>query len=198
MALVLKESTCQCERHRRQRFYPWVGKIPWTRRRQLAPMFLPGKFHGQRSPAGSSPRGCKESDVTEHTAFPLGNRKFVFYVHRLISWLLMKILLPSLSFTWNEQDPAWWGNWTLNSDDLGLLGQSTSHFLRLTVFNLICMPECALSDGRTRDIKVWADFDPKETATKLFSGSSCCSELVHLEIHAWLTWTPVLECVRRK
>jgi len=136
--------------------------------------------------------GAAELDVTEHTAFPLGNPKFVFYVHRLISWLLMKILLPSFSFTWNEQDPAWWGNWTLNSDDLGLLGQSTSHFLRLTVFNLIRMPERASSDGRTRDIKVWADFDPKETTTKMFSGSSCCSELVHLEIHAWLTWIPVL------
>ena len=192
MAPVVKESACQSKRHRRQRFNPWVGKIPWSRRWQLAPVFLPGKFHGQRSLTGYSPRGRRESDVTKHTAFPLGNRKFVFYVHRLISWLSMKILLPSFWFTWKEQDPAWWGKWTLNSDDLGLLGQSTSHFLRLTVFNLIRPPECAPSDGRTRDIKVWTDFDPKETATKTFSGSSCFSELVHLEIHAWLTWTPVL------
>ena len=29
------------------------------------PVFLPGKFHGQRSPAGSSKKGCKESDMTE-------------------------------------------------------------------------------------------------------------------------------------
>ena len=28
-------------------------------------MFLPGEFHGQRSLAGYSPRGCKESDTTE-------------------------------------------------------------------------------------------------------------------------------------
>ena len=29
--------------------YPWVGKIPWWREWQPAPVFLPGKFHGQRS-----------------------------------------------------------------------------------------------------------------------------------------------------
>ena len=29
-------------------------------------VFLPGESHGQRSLAGYSPRGCKESDTTEH------------------------------------------------------------------------------------------------------------------------------------
>jgi len=24
-----KESTCQCRRHKRHRFNPWVGKMPW-------------------------------------------------------------------------------------------------------------------------------------------------------------------------
>ena len=29
---VVKVSTCQCrQRHRRHRFYPWIGKIPWRR-----------------------------------------------------------------------------------------------------------------------------------------------------------------------
>ena len=26
-----KEPACQCRRHRRLRFNPWVGKIPWRR-----------------------------------------------------------------------------------------------------------------------------------------------------------------------
>ena len=26
---VVKESTCQCRRHRRLRFDPWIRKIPW-------------------------------------------------------------------------------------------------------------------------------------------------------------------------
>ena len=30
----------------------WVGKIPWTRKWQPAPAFLPGKFHEQRNLAG--------------------------------------------------------------------------------------------------------------------------------------------------
>ena len=28
---------------------------------------LPGKFHGQKSPAGYSPLSCKESDMTDQT-----------------------------------------------------------------------------------------------------------------------------------
>ena len=42
-----KESTCQCRRHKRCRFDPWVGKIPWSRKWQPALVSLPGKFHGQ-------------------------------------------------------------------------------------------------------------------------------------------------------
>ena len=41
---------------RRPRFNPRVGKIPWRRKWQPAPVFLPGKFHGQRSLAGYSSR----------------------------------------------------------------------------------------------------------------------------------------------
>ena len=49
----------------RDRFDPWVGKI-WSRKWQpTLVLFLPGKFHGQRSPAGYSPWGHKELDTTE-------------------------------------------------------------------------------------------------------------------------------------
>ena len=34
---------------------PWVGKIPWRRKWQLAPVFLPGEVHGQRRLVGYSP-----------------------------------------------------------------------------------------------------------------------------------------------
>ena len=36
-----------------------VRKIPWRRKWQLTPVFLPGKFHGQRSLVGDSPWGCE-------------------------------------------------------------------------------------------------------------------------------------------
>ena len=44
-----KESACQCRRCKRCRFEPWVRKIPWRRKWQPAPVFLPGESHGQRS-----------------------------------------------------------------------------------------------------------------------------------------------------
>jgi len=47
-----KESTYQCERCRRCRFDPWVGKILWSRKWQPTPVFLLGKFHEQRSLVG--------------------------------------------------------------------------------------------------------------------------------------------------
>ena len=59
-----QESTCQCRRHRRHRFDPWVGKIPWRKKWQSTPVFLPGESHGQRSLAGYSPWGHKDSDMT--------------------------------------------------------------------------------------------------------------------------------------
>ena len=49
-------------------FNPWVGKIPWRRKWQPTPVFLPGKFHGQRSLVGYSSWGHEESDKTEHKA----------------------------------------------------------------------------------------------------------------------------------
>ena len=47
-----KESTCQCRRCKRWGFEPWVGKIPWRRKWQPTPVFLPGKFHGQKNLVG--------------------------------------------------------------------------------------------------------------------------------------------------
>ena len=47
------------------KFNPWVGNIPWRRKWQPIPLFLPGKFHGQRSLVGYSPRGHRESDTIE-------------------------------------------------------------------------------------------------------------------------------------
>ena len=44
-----KESACQC---RRRGFDPWVEEIPWRRKWQPTPIFLPGKSHGQREPGG--------------------------------------------------------------------------------------------------------------------------------------------------
>ena len=53
-------------------FHPWVGKISWSRKQQLAP-FLPGELHGQRSLASYSLWGHKVSDTTEQLVILLPN-----------------------------------------------------------------------------------------------------------------------------
>ena len=57
----------------------WIQSLDWEdslgRKRQPTPVFLPGKFDGQRSVTGYSPWGHKESDMTErlsmHTHVPV-------------------------------------------------------------------------------------------------------------------------------
>ena len=46
-------------------FDPWVGKIPLRKTRQPTSVFLLGDAHGQRSLAGCSPWGRRESDMIE-------------------------------------------------------------------------------------------------------------------------------------
>ena len=59
---TVKRICLQC---RRPRFHPWVRKLPWRRKWQSIPVFLPGEFHGQRSLVSYRPWGHKESDTTE-------------------------------------------------------------------------------------------------------------------------------------
>ena len=55
-----KEPTCQCRRHKRCGFNPWVRKITWRRAWQPTSVFLSGESQGKRSLVGYSPWGHKE------------------------------------------------------------------------------------------------------------------------------------------
>ena len=44
-----QEPACQCK------FNPWIEKMPWRKKWQPTPVFLPGESHGQRSLVGYSP-----------------------------------------------------------------------------------------------------------------------------------------------
>ena len=60
-------------------FNPWIRKIPWSRKWELTPVFLPGKSCGQKRLAGDNPWGHKESNTTEcltHTYQPLPGTVF--------------------------------------------------------------------------------------------------------------------------
>ena len=64
-----------CLQYERTGFDPWIRKIPWRRKWQPTPVFLPGESHGRRSLVGCSPRVAKSwtrlSDFTfTSTNFP--------------------------------------------------------------------------------------------------------------------------------
>ena len=67
----------------------WVQSLGWEdpleRKWQSTPVFLPGESHGQRSLAGYSPWGHKESDTT-----------------KWLTHTLKKAFLPLLAFLWNS------------------------------------------------------------------------------------------------
>ena len=127
-----KESACKC---RRLGFNPWVRKIPWRRAWQPTPVFLPGEPHGQRSLAGYSPWGRKESDTTEQITFhfslwchtlnmtlwtilPLGEGVFAFFfifafLQHWYFWgdsecYLLKVLGPSARTTGEAPEGFSW------------------------------------------------------------------------------------------
>ena len=60
-----KEFSRQCVRRKRCRFDLGIAKILWRRKWQPIAVFLPEEFPRQKSLVGYSPRGHKESDMTE-------------------------------------------------------------------------------------------------------------------------------------
>ena len=72
-----KESTCKFGR---QRFSPWVRKIPWRWKWQPTPGFLPGKSHGQKRLVGYSPWGHKVLDTTERLSTHSHTFILIYYV----------------------------------------------------------------------------------------------------------------------
>ena len=59
VASLVAQSVKNLPENRRPGFDSWVEKIPWRRKWQPTPVFLPGESHGQRSLAGYSPWSCQ-------------------------------------------------------------------------------------------------------------------------------------------
>ena len=66
-----RESPCQCRRHERHRFHPWVGKTPRGRQWQPTAVFLPGESPGQRGARRAAVPGATESRRGRSTRSPL-------------------------------------------------------------------------------------------------------------------------------
>ena len=119
-----KERTVYCRRHR---FDPWVGKIPWRRAWQPTPVLLHGESQGQRSLEGYSPRGHKESDITEHTERDRG---------RIILWgWPCRLLKLFISLCKNGIS----GFWVMLRKDLPNKRWFKKCLLILLLFNFLCL-----------------------------------------------------------
>ena len=119
-----KESACQCRRHKRHKFNPWVGKIPWRRERQPTPVFLPGESHGQRSLVGYSPWGHRVRHDSTHT-------------HIVYSVFVLSILYTAVSICQSQPPNVFFSILGLQIDTVKQLcfGQDT-HIVA------VCPPPC--------------------------------------------------------
>ena len=117
---------------RRPGFNPWVRKIPWRRKWQPTPVFLPGESHWQRSLESYSPQGCKESKRLSNSlslfTFNLKIGRLTLKIGRLVSgwgWpdhmsplrlsLEVKDIRPKILSTkrvWHEIAFQKWLTWT--------------------------------------------------------------------------------------
>ena len=94
-----KGSTCQC---RRCGFDSWIGKIPWRRKWQPSPVFLPGKFCGEWSLMSYSPWSHKRvgHDLATKEQVRTQRRTCnIYFVHHLMIYLKALSLLSPVGLT---------------------------------------------------------------------------------------------------
>ena len=85
------------------RFNPWLRKIPWRKKWQHAPVFLPGKFHGERSLVGYRPWGHRVGHDWSNLAAAATFSPSIYYevmgLDTMISIFWLLNFKPSFSFS---------------------------------------------------------------------------------------------------
>ena len=107
---------------------PWLGKIPWRRKWQPTPVFLPGKSCGQRSLAGYSPRGHKRvghdlatrNNNLSHSIYESNNQFYVKGTVPGLWWLLRKssyivVMLTCPPTVTSTSPPCAYPDWWLHA-----------------------------------------------------------------------------------
>ena len=89
---VVKESACQCRGHRRCGFYSLVGKIPWSRKCQPTPVYLPENPMNRGAWRIAVHGVTEESDTTEWLS---NNKKCWIRANGLIfTFIIIRYLRP--------------------------------------------------------------------------------------------------------
>ena len=133
-----KETPRQCRSCRRCRLDPRIRKIPWRWKWQPAPVFIPRKFHGQRSLAGSW--GLKELDWT-HTDNHL-------YITRYMEASSKPSIGPSSAVQWLG----------LHASTTGGLGLTPDRGTRAACFSHSVMSDCNPWTSPGKNTGVWCHF----------------------------------------
>ena len=98
---MAKESACNAG-DTENGFYPWVGKIPWRRKWQPAPL-LPGESHGQRGLVDHSPWVTESQIRLKQLSTHSLNSETVFSAKvRGSSQVFSLRAFPYLSFEWQR------------------------------------------------------------------------------------------------
>ena len=74
------EYASQCRRHKRQQFNPWVGKVPWRRKRHSFQYSYLKNSMG-RGALWATGHEVAESDTTEVTWYAITNDVSIFYAN---------------------------------------------------------------------------------------------------------------------
>ena len=108
--LTGKESGCQYRRHELD---PWVRKIPWRKKWQPTPVFLPGESHGRRSLMGYTVHGIAKSRTR------LSDFTFTFTFVQFVQQIFIKSPVYAQHF---------------ENDDRRISGHRVTFYTRLTFY----------------------------------------------------------------
>ena len=107
-----KGSACQCKRHKKHRFHPWIRKIPWGRK--PTPVFFLGRVHGHRRLSMRSARvGHDRTRVRTHLSGSLecrlGEARANWWGESFQSQhaatLISRIIFPQMDLVWLQKTP---------------------------------------------------------------------------------------------
>ena len=100
-----REPICQCRRHKRLRFNPWVRKIPWGIAWQPTPVFLLGESSWTKETGGLQSiklqrvrRNLAHTHAYTHTHT---HTHTPYLLHSLVYWWTLKLLLYLVYCKWH-------------------------------------------------------------------------------------------------